>query len=68
MGLNAKEQMRSYEDGLSTVAIMGASFAIQFWVGLCENPGRQNKKNVVISKRIDLDPEQMVLWWDVSLN
>lgn len=30
MGLNAKEQMRSYEDGLSTVAIMGASFAIQF--------------------------------------
>lgn len=25
-------------------------------------------KNVVIFKRTDLHPEQMVLWWDASLN
>lgn len=25
-------------------------------------------KNAVIFKKTDLDPEQMVLWWDASLN
>jgi len=30
MGLNAKEQMRSYEDSLRTVVIMGTDLAVQF--------------------------------------
>jgi len=62
MGLNAKEQMRSYEDSLSTVVITGASFE---WAHVKIQEDKE-EKSVVLYKRIDLDPEQMVLWWDVS--